>query len=351
MSSSAGTSPTKHFVAGPAVGVEQGIAMISRRRFVVGLTPGLGLAGPVAGQDRPKIIGVLSPYSSAEYEPARELFSRSMLDLHYVSGKHFSMVERLADGQNERLRGLAEELVKLKVDLILAWTTNAAAAARDVTSSIPVVFFDVSDPVRAGFVESLGRPGRNMTGVSNFSGDLSAKRLELLKQMIPGLKRVAALMNPTNPYASGQIERIQRPAEQLGLLALPIFAGAPEELEPAFRKMTQQHAEAVLVAPDAYYWSQRNRIGPLALSFRMPSMFAFAEFVDAGGLMSYGVDAREGVSRAASYVTKILMGARPADLPVEQPTKVDMVINRTTAEALALSVPKMLLLQAAKVVG
>jgi ABC-type uncharacterized transport system, periplasmic component len=142
-----------------------------------------------------------------------------MLDLHYVNGKHFLMVERLANGKNERLPGLAEELVNLKVDLILASTTNAAAAARDATSSIPIVFFDVSDPVRAGFVESLGRPGRNMTGVSNFSGDLNAKRLELLKQMVPGLRRVAALMNPTNPYMSlGQIERVQRPAEQLGLL-------------------------------------------------------------------------------------------------------------------------------------
>ena len=190
-----------------------------------------------------------------------------------------------------------------------------------------------------------------MTGVSNFSGDLNAKRLELLKQMVPGLTRVAALMNPTNPYASSQLERVQRPAEQLGLLALPIYASSPEELEPAFRKMTQQRAEAVLVAPDAYYWAQQQRIGGLALSFRVPSMFAFAEFVDAGGLMSYGVGAREGVSRAASYVARIFNGARPADLPVEQPTKVDLVINRRTAEALSLSIPKMLLVQAAKVVG
>jgi putative ABC transport system substrate-binding protein len=275
-----------------------------------------------------------------------------MLDLKYVNGKHFLMVERLAEGQNERLRGLAEELVKLKVDLILAHTTNAAAAARDATSSIPIVFFDVSDPVRAGFVESLGRPGRNMTGVSNFSADLHAKRLELLKQMVAGLRRVAALINPTNPYNSlGDIERrVQKPAEQLGLLALPIYATSPEELEPAFRSMKQQGAEAVLVTADAYFWTQRQLIGGLALSFRLPSIFAFAEFVDAGGLMSYGVDTREGVSRAASYVAKILKGARPADLPVEQPTKVDLVINRRTAEALSLSIPKMLLLKAEKVV-
>ena len=325
--------------------------MTARRRVVVGLTLGVALGGSVFGQARPKIIGLLNPYSSAETEPIREIFSQSMLDLHYVNGKHYLIVERLAEGKNERLRGLAEELVKLKVDLILAETTNAAAAARDATSSIPIVFFDVSDPVRAGFVERLGRPGRNMTGVSNFSGDLNAKRLELLRQMVPGLARVAALINPTNPYASGQIERIQRPAEQLGLLALPIYASSPEELEPAFRKMTQQRAEAVLVAPDAYYWAQRQRIGGLALSFRMPSMFAFAEFVDAGGLMSYGVDAREGLSRSATYVAKIFKGARPADLPVEQPTKVDLVLNRRTAEALNLSIPKMMLLQTAKVVG
>ena len=191
-----------------------------------------------------------------------------------------------------------------------------------------------------------------MTGVSNFSGDLNAKRLELLKQMVPTLTRVAALMNPTNPYRKlGDTERVQRPAEQLGLVALPIDATSPEELEPAFRSMKQQGAEAVLVEADAYFWTQRQLIGRLALSFRLPSIFAFAEFVDAGGLMSYGVDTREGVSRAASYVAKILKGERPADLPVEQPTKVDLVINRRTAEALSLSIPKMLLLQAEKVVG
>lgn len=325
--------------------------MTARRRIVFSLTLGAGLGLSALGQDRPKIIGILSPYSSAQLEPAREIFSRSMLDLNYVDGKQFSTVERMADGRNERLPKLAEELVKLKVDLILAWTTNAAAAARDATSSIPIVFFDVSDPVRAGFVESLGSPGRNMTGVSNFSGDLNAKRLEFLKRMVPGLTRVVALMNPTNPYATGQIERVQRPAEKLGLLALPIYASSPEELEPAFRDMTQQRAGAVLVTPDAYFWTQRQLIGRLALSFRMPSMFAFAEFVDAGGLMSYGVDTREGVSRAATYVVKILKGARPDDLPVEQPTKVGLVINRRTAETLSLSIPKGLLLQAEKVVG
>jgi putative ABC transport system substrate-binding protein len=166
------------------------------------------------------------------------------------------------------------------------------------------------------------------------------------------LARVAALINPTNPYNSlGDIERVLRPAEQLGLLALPIYAASPEEMEPAFRKMEQQGAQAVLVTSDAYFWTQRQLIGGLTLSFRLPSIFSLADFVDAGGLMSYGVDAREGVSRAASYVVKILKGERPADLPVEQPTKVDLVINRTTAAALTLSIPKTLLLQAEKVVG
>ena len=324
--------------------------MIARRQVVVGLTLGAALGGRVVGQDRPKIIGVLNPYSRAEYEPFREIFSRAMLDLGYVDGKHFAMLERFAEGQNDRLGGLAEELVRQRVDLIFASTTNAAAAARDATSSIPIVFLGVSDPVRAGFVESLGRPGRNMTGVSNVSGDLNAKRLELLKQMVPGLTRVAALINPTNPYNPlGDIERVQRPAKELGLLALPIYATSPEEMEPAFRKMKQQGAEAVLVTADAYFWAQRQLIGGLALSFKVPSMFAFADFVDAGGLMSYGVDVGEGVRRAASYMAKIFKGARPADLPVEQPTKVDLVINRRTAEALSVSIPKTLLLQAEKV--
>ena len=172
--------------------------MIARRRVVVGLTAAVGWGHPVFGQERPRVIGSLSPYSSAETEPAREIFNRAMLDLGYVNGKHFLVIERLADGSNERLHRLAEELLKLGPDLIVASTTNAAAAARDSTSSIPIVFFDVSDPVKAGFVESLGRPGRNMTGLSNFSSDLSAKRLDLLKQTVPALTRVAALMNPKN---------------------------------------------------------------------------------------------------------------------------------------------------------
>jgi ABC-type uncharacterized transport system, periplasmic component len=325
--------------------------MIARRRVVVGVTLGIGMRRRALGEDRPKVIGVLNPYSSTEDKPFREIFSRSMLDLGYVNGKHFVVVERLGDGQNDRLRGLAEELVKLRVDVIVASTTNAAAAARDATSSIPIVFLDVSDPVRAGFVESLGRPGRNMTGVSNFSGDLNEKRLELLRQIVPTLTRVAALMNPTNPYASGQIERVQRPAERLGLVALPIYASSPEDLQPAFQKMTQQRAGAVLVTPDGYFWIQRQLIGALTLSFRIPSMFAFADHVEAGGLMSYGVDTREGVRRSASYVAKIFKGATPAELPVEQPTKVDLIINRRTAEALKLTIPDTLLLQAEKVVG
>ena len=325
--------------------------MIARRQVVVGLTVAVGCGHPVFGQERPRIIGSLSPYSRAEIEPGREIFDRAMLDLGYVKGKHFLVIERMAEGSNERLHGLAEELVKLGADLIVASTTNAAAAARDATSSIPIVFFDVSDPVKAGFVESLGRPGRNMTGLSNFSSDLIAKRLELLRQMVPALTRVAALLNPKNPYRLGQLERVQKPAEQLGLVALPFYASSREELEPAFRDMARQRAQAVLVSPDAYFWGPRQLIAGLALSSRLPSIFAFAEFVDAGGLMSYGVDSREGVRRVAVYVAKILAGAKPADLPVEQPTKLDLTINRGTAEALSLSIPKALLLQAERVIG
>jgi putative tryptophan/tyrosine transport system substrate-binding protein len=196
------------FLVAPDGQLEQtSTEMIARRRLVVGLAFAAGVGGRAFGQDRPKIIGSLSPYSSAQVEPFRELFFRSMLDLNYVDGKHFVVVERFAEGRNERLRGLAEQLVRLSVDLILTATTNAAAAARDATSSIPIVFFDVSDPVRAGFVESLGRPGRNMTGVSNFSGDLSARRLELLKQMVPGLTRVATLLNSTSASMRGRRPR------------------------------------------------------------------------------------------------------------------------------------------------
>ena len=324
--------------------------MFNRRALLVALPVGLLLAPRVRAQGRPKVVGLLSPYSSREAELSRDVFMRAMLDLGYTTGKQFVVVERMADGRNERLHELADELVKLKVDLIWASSTNAVAAAQRATTNIPIVFDSVADPVRAGFADSLAHPGHNITGLSNFAAELGPKRFQLLKQMVPSLTRIAVLMNSTNPYYATQVPRTQAAAEQLELRAQIVSASSPEEMEPAFLAFASQHAQAVFVSPDAYLWAQRRRIAELALKYGLPSMFAFAECVEVGGLMSYGVDTLVGIRIVASYVDRILKGARPGELPIEQPTRVDLVINRKTADTLRLIIPQVLLLQAEKVI-
>ena len=324
--------------------------MFNRRTLLIGLPIGLLPALHVRAQPQPKVLGLLSPYSSREIELGRDVLMRAMLDLGYTRGKQFVVIERLADGRNERLPELADELVKLKVDLILASSTNAVAAAQAATTTIPIVFESVGDPVRAGFADSLAHPGHNITGLANFSADLGPKRFQLLKQMVPSLTRVAVLMNSTNPYYATQVPRTRAVTEQLGLRAQIVSASSPEELEPAFLAFGSQHAQAVFVSPDAYLWAQRQRIAELALKYGLPSMYPFAECVEVGGLMSYGVDYLIGIRIVASYVDRILKGAKPGELPIEQPTRVDLVINRKTAAALKLTIPQALLLQAEKVI-
>jgi putative tryptophan/tyrosine transport system substrate-binding protein len=324
--------------------------VVIRRTLLVSLSLGFALGPHARAQQRPKVIGMLTPVSRDDFEPMLGVFLRAMLDLGYVRDTNFILVERVANGDGDRLPELAAELVKLKVDLVYASSTNAVAAAQAATTSIPIVFDSVSDPVRAGFADSLARPGRNITGVSNFSGDLTPKRLQLLKQMMPRLTRVAVLANSTNPFYATTLQRV-RPAEaQLGLHALLVSASTPEELEPAFRTMTREHTEAVYVTPDAYLWTQRRRIAALALRDKLPSIFAFPDCVEAGGLMSYGVDVMYGVRQVATHVDKIFRGAKASDLPIEQPTRVDLVINRRTAAALRLPIPQEMLLLAERVI-
>jgi len=324
--------------------------VFNRRILLIGLPIGLLPALHVRAQPQPKVLGLLSPYSSREIELGRDVLTRAMLDLGYTRGKQFVVVERLADGRNERLPELAAELVKLKVDLILASSTNAVAAAQAATTTIPIVFESVGDPVRAGFADSLAHPGHNITGLANFSADLAPRRFQLLKQMVPSLTRVAVLVNSTNPYYATQVPKTQAVAEQLGLRAQIVSASSPEEMEPAFLAFASQHAQAVFVSPDAYLWVQRQRIAELALKYGLPSMYPFAECVEVGGLMSYGVDYLNGIRVVASYVDRILKGAKPGELPIEQPTRVDLVINRRTADTLKLTIPQVLLLQAEKVI-
>jgi len=323
--------------------------VLDRRGLLLGLPFAL-LAGRAQAQPAPKAIGVLSPYAGADVQATLVLFRQAMRDLGYAEGRGFTLIERFADGQNERLPALAAELVKLRVDLIVASTTNAVKAAQAATSTIPIVFESVADPVVAGFAESINRPGRNMTGLSNFSADLSPKRFQLLTQLLPALRDVEVLSNLSNPYYVSQKPAIESVADKLGLRVNFIDAGTPNEIEQAFRTMAARRATALIVTADAYLYAQRQRIAALALSHRLPSVFPFAAYVDAGGLMSYGVDPAPAIRQAAVFVDKIFKGANPGDLPIEQPTRVEMVINRRTAALLRLTIPPALLLQAERVI-
>jgi ABC-type uncharacterized transport system substrate-binding protein len=329
-----------------------GIRRGSANRRTLLLAGSLGCAAAfLARADRPpRVLGMLSPYAASEAEGATRVFQQAMRELGYAD-KDYVFVRRFADGKSERLAGLAAELVGLRVDLILASSTPAAKAAQQATSAIPIVFESVADPVQAGFAESIARPGRNMTGISNLSTDLSPKRYQLLKQMVPDLKRLAVLVNFANQYYQGQKQAWVSAGEQLGLRLQFVNASTAAEVDLAFQTMVQEHVQAVSVSADPYLWPLRQRIAGLALNNRLPSMFPFAAYVEVGGLMSYGVDPATGIGLSAGYVDKILKGAKPGELPIEQPTRVDLVINRKTAIALRLPIPHELLLQAEKVIG
>jgi putative tryptophan/tyrosine transport system substrate-binding protein len=320
------------------------------RRTALAASLGCALSLARAEERRPKVIGVLSPYAAGDTQGPTLVFRQAMQELGYDS-KDFVLVARFADGKNERLPALAAELAGLHVDLMLVSTTNAAKAAQAATGTIPIVFESVADPVRAGFADSVAHPGHNLTGSSNFSADLSAKRFQLLKQMVPGLQRIAFLTNFANPYFEAQGKLYQAAADQMGLRLQFLSASSATEIDGAFEVMTRSRVEAVSVGADTFLWPHRQRIADFALKKALPSTFPFAGFVEAGGLMSYGVDPVTGIRLSAGYVDKILKGARPGDLPIEQPTRVELVINRRTANALRLPIPQELLLQAEKVIG
>jgi putative ABC transport system substrate-binding protein len=237
-----------------------------------------------------------------------DTFAKEMQARGYANGRDYIVIERFADGRAELLAGLARDLVSRNVDLIQASSTNAVAAAKEATSTIPIVFEGVADPLLAGFVESLARPGRNITGVANFSADLTPKRFQLLKQTLPNLMRLGVLANPTNPYVGTAQKRMQVAADEVGLRLLIVYASSADDVSTAFQSLSQQGAEAVLVTADAYLWNLRQRIANLALQHRLPSMHAFAASVEVGGLMSYGADQSEGTRRVVAYIDKIFKG-------------------------------------------
>jgi putative ABC transport system substrate-binding protein len=293
-------------------------------------------------------IGFLAG-TSANAVPLPKL-REGLREIGYVEGKNIVFEYRFAEDQNERLPGLAAELVRSRVDIIVAHGSPAILAVKEATRTIPVVMVGPGDPVGTGFVASLARPGGNITGVSNTDVGVAAKRLELLKAALPKLSRVIALRNPTNPAAELLFRETQAAARTLGIEIHLIDVRDPGELERAFSMMAKARAEALIVIADPMFLSQRARIANLAMTKRLPSVFARNENVEAGGLLSYGAVLGEVYRHAATYVDKILKGAKPGDLPVEQPTKFELVINLKTAKALGLTIPQSVLSRADEVI-
>lgn len=279
-------------------------------------------------------------------------FTQGMRELGYVEGRNLTIEWRFADGELERLPGLAAELVRLKVDAIVAGGLEAPLAVQKLTTTIPIVFVGPSDPVGAGLVKSLARPGGNITGPSNISGKLSSKRLELLLTMVSKLSRVAFLVNPSvpAPLLANTLERVQAAGQKLRLTILRMDAQTPREIETAFSRMVREKAGALMVPISTFFQNQRNQIAELSAKHRLPSMTADRIYPEAGCLMSYGNSLADDFRRAATYVDKIFRGAKPGDLPVEQPTKFELVINRKTAKSLGLTIPQELLLLADQVI-
>ena len=277
-------------------------------------------------------------------------FPQGMRELGYVEGKNLVIEWRYADGKFERLPELAAELVQLRVDVIVTAGTAATSAAQKATTAVPIVMGTANDAVLGGFVKSLAQPGGNITGISNLTVDLSAKDLEILLSVVPKLSRVAVLVNPGNSAHAPILKTIQTAALKTHVKILPLEARTAQEIENGFSIVTQQDAEAVLVALDAFLIQQGRQIAELATKYRLPSVYAVREHVEVGGLMSYGPNLSDNYRRAATYVDKILKGAKPGDLPIEQPTKFDLVINLKTAKALGLTLPQSLLLRADEVI-
>jgi ABC-type uncharacterized transport system substrate-binding protein len=296
-------------------------------------------------------IGVLLPSNPAATGHFLEAFRRGLREHGYLEGKNFTIDARYGEARAERLPTLAGELVSLKVDVILTATDRAVAAVKQKTFTIPIVMANSTDPVGTGFVVSLAHPGGNVTGLSTFSPELSGKRLELLGEAVPRLSRVAFIWNPDVPGATLEYKEAEGAARSLRMQLQLVEVRHPDDVAPAFSAITKGRADALIMpGPNAVLFANRGQIVSFTQKNRLPSMYAQTEYVDAGGLMSYGPSFVDLYRRAATYVDKILKGAKPADLPVEQPTKFEFVINLKTAKQIGLTIPPNVLARADKVI-
>jgi len=329
---------------------------MDRRAFISGITFGL-LAAPLAAGARSRAAGVARiGLLTSQSPPGRgpgfveyDAFVQALRDLGYVLGQNLLIELRAAEGQPARFPALAAELVDLKVDLIFAPSTPPAQAAKHATTTIPIVFAVAIDPVGDGLIASLAHPGGNITGMTSTALELAAKRLELVREALPGVARIGALAYPGFPTAARAVVAMQEAAPRLGVQIHPVEA-REDQFDAAFAELSRTRADALVVLPHGTYFRDRKVLADLAGMHRLPAIYEFRPYVDAGGLMSYGADVLDLYRRAARYIDKILKGAKPADLPVEQPTKFELVINLKTAKALGLTIPQSLLPRADQVI-
>ena len=319
------------------------------------LIPGLcallsALSFPVEAQQRAKVpkIGWLS--ARPALTSGQEAIGRMLRDLGYVDGKNIAFEYRYANNKLDRFPALAAELVRLKVDVLLTPGTAGALALKNATRTIPIVFLDVTDPAAAGLVDSLARPGGNITGFSSVEAVLAGKRLELIKETIARLSRVAVLWNPQDPSSAQQWKESQLAARELGLQLHSMEVSSADQYEGAFKEATQARSAALAVTAGSLAASNQKRIADLAKKSRLPAIYVQENYVSSGGLMSYGPDQAERYRRVASMIDKILKGRKPADIPVEQPTKFELVISLKTAKQIGLTIPPNMLARADRVI-
>ena len=341
-------------LADGGTGSSNGPGRWARRRFMATLAGGL-LAAPLGAEAQQKIarIGYLTAEPKASPHLA-EAFREGLRELGYVEGQNILIEYRSAEGHPERLPGLAAELVRLKVDVLVADGTPPSVAAKDATKTIPVVFAAVADAIGSGLVASLARPGGNVTGFSFLGPETVAKCLQLLKEAVPGITRAAVLSHPGNPSEATRkimLHETEIAARALAVQLQFLEARGPDDFERAFSQMTQARAGGLTLLTSIMFFSERRRLVELAAKHKMPTVYPWREPVDVGGLLAYGPNLLDLFRRAAVYVDRILKGAKPADMPVEQPIKFELVINLKTAKALGLTIPPSLLARADEVIG
>ncbi|MGH7773307.1 MAG: ABC transporter substrate-binding protein [Candidatus Binatia bacterium] len=327
---------------------------MNKKNFLFAVATSILVAAAIAEAQQPKKlprIGLLSAGTPSAQAPTTEAaFRQGLRDLGYIEGQNIAIEYRYAQEKPQRLPALAAELVSLKVDVIVTTGATGTRSAKEATNTIPIVMAQDPDPVGNGFVANLARPGGNITGLSSLVAELGGKRLELLREVVPRLSRVAVLGTSTNPANVQQLKEIELAAKAIGVRLQFVDVLDPKDIETGFRAATKGRADAALVLGSPFFIPQRTKIAELAIKSRLPAIYNRSEFVEAGGLMTYGASIPDLYRRAATYVDKILKGTKPADLPVEQPMKFEFIVNLNAAKQIGLTVPPNVLVRADKVI-